>query len=100
MNMPHHSPLYPPHYLRGTSRAVLWIACAGIALSACTKIPELDRAVPESVRTADYPTLIALDASITSKAPPQKAFDDTARDLNARRDRLAQRAKRLKQRSE
>lgn len=69
---------------------------ATLFLSACTQVPELDQAIPDWVRKADYPQLVALDASLISQVSPQEQSDKIANDLLARRDRLNRRAERLK----
>lgn len=65
------------------------------SLGACTQIPELDEAVPDWVRKADYPELTALDASVTTKTMPQDDSEKIAQEMSGRRDRLNNKAKRL-----
>lgn len=69
--------------------AVFW-------LDACSQIPELDEAVPNWVRRADYPELTALDPSLATKILPQDETDKIEREMTGRRDTLERKAKLLK----
>lgn len=69
---------------------------AHFSLVACSQIPELDEAVPNWVRHADYPELTALDPSVTTKTLPQDESEKIAREMTGRRDNLERKARRLK----
>jgi hypothetical protein len=71
------------------------VVFATLWLTACTQIPELDKAVPNWVHKADFPELTALDPSVTTKTLPQDDSEKIAQEMTARQDRLERKAKRL-----
>ena len=68
--------------------AVIAILCLG----ACTQIPELDEAVPNWVRRADYPKLTTLDPSVTTVVLPQDRSEEIEQEMTARQDNLERKA--------
>ena len=83
------------HLISGQFRVLMIVGFTALSLTACTQIPELDQAVPESVRKADFPKLVALDTSLTASTLPQDESEKIAQAMAARRDQLNRRAERL-----
>lgn len=71
------------------------VVCVPLLLTACTQIPELNEAVPNWVRKAEFPKLTALDPSVVTKTLPQDDSEQIAVELTARQERLERKAKRL-----
>ncbi|MBV1897607.1 MAG: hypothetical protein KUG70_14190 [Rhodobacteraceae bacterium] len=67
-------------------------AIATLSLASCTKIPELDEAVPNWVRRADYPELTKLDPSTTTKVLPQDRSEEIEQEMTARQNNLERKA--------
>ena len=65
------------------------------ALSGCTQVPELADRTPPGLADADYPRLIPLDRVLGPPPDPVQDSETLARSLNARRDALRARARRL-----
>lgn len=79
----------------------LWPALflvAGLSVTACTQVPELDATVPTHLRTAAYPKLVSLDGTLTTTRTPQDQAAQIEQSLAARRDRLQARSKGLDRR--
>ena len=77
------------------SRLIFTLGFLAFAVSACTDFPELDAAVSERAKRADYPTLVAIDG-ILSGANEYQITPATIGDLQSRIARLRARAARLK----
>ena len=78
-------------------RPTLILLIVLFALTACTRIPEFDATVPDTIRDADYPELIRLDPYITIPAPPDEQSEELETELSARSRRLRSRADALNQ---
>jgi hypothetical protein len=71
-------------------------AIATLLLGACTQIPELNEAVPNWVRRADYPKLTALDPSIETQILPREDSEEIEEEMAWRQNRLERKANQLK----
>jgi hypothetical protein len=71
-------------------------AIATLLLGACTQIPELNEAVPNWVRRADYPKLTALDPSIATQILPREDSEEIEKEMTGRQNRLERNANQLK----
>lgn len=67
-----------------------------LALAGCSDQPDLDTTIDDSVRAAPYPDLVPLEPLLATTGPRRDETDKPETDLVARRDRLQQRAQRLR----
>ncbi len=88
-------PMISKHHKSTRIPITVIAAVASFWLGACTQIPELDEAVPNWVRRADYPELRALDLSVTTKILPQDDSEKITQEMTARQNNLKRKAKRL-----
>jgi len=83
-----------------TSRYRLFVpalcaALAQLSVVGCTNIPELDATVPDHLEDADYPSLAPIETLLVPMRDPLEQTGDLQSELQARRDSLQRRAKRL-----
>lgn len=71
-------------------RIALLVLC--IALTGCTRFPELDNVVSAETAAADYPALVPLEPLLANSAPVVADPVATSRTLNARVNALRARA--------
>ena len=64
-------------------------------VAGCIDVPDLGNKIAPDLRDAPFPTLIPLDASLTTPPTPKEDGDRLARQLDARREALQARARRL-----
>jgi hypothetical protein len=72
---------------------------APLLLAACTQFPELDAAVSDSARAADYPALVNVEPILARTKDSGPAPEETQSDLESRVAALRNRAARLKRTS-
>ena len=65
------------------------------AIAGCTNVPKLDATIPNHLRDADYPKLVRLDAVFSMAQNPRQQAEEIEKSLEARRNRLQARARRL-----
>lgn len=65
-------------------------------LTACTQFPELDSAVSEQAKDAEYPALVPVEGLLAQAETTRTDPDQTIQSLNARVAALRNRAKRLR----
>lgn len=61
-------------------------------ISGCIEVPELDKAVPEWVNSADYPVLLPLGPDLLTQVTPTDQAAEIEQELIARSARLKTRA--------
>ncbi len=66
-----------------------------LALCACTNIPELEGKEAPSLRTAPYPKLTPIEASLGAPVDPVSEAEEVEEDLIARGEALGERAEAL-----
>ncbi|MAY87558.1 MAG: hypothetical protein CML02_12665 [Pseudooceanicola sp.] len=76
-------------------RAVLASTALVASVAGCIDVPDLGERIAPDLRDAPFPTLIPLDASLTTPATPKEDGAKLARQLDARRAALQARARRL-----
>ncbi len=79
----------------GNRPALALCVIAGLVMFGCTQVPELEATIPDHLRDAPYPELIALDEAFGTVHPPREQAGRIERQLAARRARLQSRAKGL-----
>ncbi|MCE8511311.1 hypothetical protein KBY22_01290 [Ruegeria pomeroyi] len=65
--------------------------------AACTQVPELNERISPDLRKAGFPKLVPLDEALGPPADPEGEALAVQKSLEARRDALAQRARRLQE---
>lgn len=75
------------------------LTLALLMIAACTQVPELNERIGPDLRDASFPRLVPLDEALGPPADPEGEAQAVQKSLEARRDALAQRARRLQQAS-
>ena len=74
----------------------LMIIAVGIALAACTQFPELDAAVSDRARAADFPKLIPAERIAAKRTAGGRLGEEDGAKLLARADQLRRRGEILR----
>jgi hypothetical protein len=81
----------------GQVQAAFLALAAGLALVGCAEVPQLDETITPVLDAADYPALVPIETLLVPLPPPAQRSEELKSDIEARRDRLQERASRLNQ---
>ncbi|WP_246149673.1 hypothetical protein [Tritonibacter litoralis] len=87
----------PALKLPAPKRMVLSLFLAA-AVTACTRVPEIESKLTPDLRGAAYPTLLPLDDAVPTQVAPTVQGQELDAELKARAQRLKSRAAALKNR--